>query len=59
MSNQAPLRIVTVRLVLSAPQASDAAGIFDRYASNPEVTQYLGWPRDLGFICKQFAFLFL
>ena len=38
-------RIVTARLVVSRPVAGDAAAIFGRYASDPEVTRFLGWPR--------------
>jgi [ribosomal protein S5]-alanine N-acetyltransferase len=40
-----PERIETARLVLRRPRASDAAAIFARYASDPEVTRWLGWPR--------------
>ena len=35
----------TARLVLRRPVASDAHAIFNRYASDPEVTRYLAWPR--------------
>ena len=35
----------TSRLILRAPEAGDAREIFDRYASDPAVTRYLGWPR--------------
>lgn len=42
---KAPSEMVTSRLVLSRPQAGDARGIFERYAGDPEVTTYLGWPR--------------
>jgi RimJ/RimL family protein N-acetyltransferase len=42
---KAPVRIVTARLVLSQPVAGDADAIFERYASDPEVTRFLGWPR--------------
>ena len=42
---QAPLRVETARLILSAPLAAEADEIFERYASDPEVTRYLGWPR--------------
>jgi len=35
----------TPRLRLRAPAADDARMIFERYASDPEVTRYLGWPR--------------
>jgi RimJ/RimL family protein N-acetyltransferase len=40
-----PESIETVRLTLRRPRASDAPAIFDGYASDPEVTRYLGWPR--------------
>jgi [ribosomal protein S5]-alanine N-acetyltransferase len=35
----------TARLQLRRPAAADAAAIFERYASDPEVTRYLAWPR--------------
>jgi [ribosomal protein S5]-alanine N-acetyltransferase len=38
-------RIETARLLLRRPLASDAETIFTRYASDPEVTRYVGWPR--------------
>jgi RimJ/RimL family protein N-acetyltransferase len=41
----APSRLETDRLVLRRPVASDAAAIFERYSSDPEVTRYLGWRR--------------
>ena len=44
---KAPLQILTTRLQLSMPQAIDAPLIFESYASDPEVTRYLGWPRHL------------
>jgi [ribosomal protein S5]-alanine N-acetyltransferase len=37
--------IVTSRLILRQPVARDAVSIFERYASDPEVTRFLGWPR--------------
>lgn len=40
---EAPPEIITDRLVLSPPTADDATAIFERYASSPEVTRYLGW----------------
>ena len=40
-----PVRIETARLLLVRPQAADAASIFERYASDPDVTRFLGWPR--------------
>jgi ribosomal-protein-alanine N-acetyltransferase len=44
-SDKAPARIETSRLVIRRPLAADADGIFTRYAGDPEVTRYLGWPR--------------
>jgi [ribosomal protein S5]-alanine N-acetyltransferase len=38
-------RIETDRLVLRRPSAADTQAIFARYASDPEVTRYVGWPR--------------
>ncbi len=40
----APPLVETPRLALSAPAAADADAIFARYASDAEVTKYLGWP---------------
>jgi ribosomal-protein-alanine N-acetyltransferase len=37
--------VSTARLRLRAPQICDAEAIFDRYASDPEVVLYVGWPR--------------
>lgn len=42
---KAPQAIVTERLVLRRPAADDVPAIFERYASDVEVTVYLGWPR--------------
>jgi RimJ/RimL family protein N-acetyltransferase len=42
---KAPDEIETARLILRRPQMSDAAAIFAAYASDPEVTRFLGWPR--------------
>jgi len=42
---KAPGYIETERLVLRRPLPADAEAIFDRYASDPDVTRYLGWPR--------------
>jgi ribosomal-protein-alanine N-acetyltransferase len=41
---KAPVQIDTARLILRQPQTSDAARIFERYASDQEVTRFLGWP---------------
>jgi len=40
-----PDRIETRRLLLRPPHIRDAAPMFERYANDPEVTRYLGWPR--------------
>jgi ribosomal-protein-alanine N-acetyltransferase len=41
---KAPSTIQTPRLVLRRPRLEDAAAIFTRYASDVEVTRYVGWP---------------
>ncbi len=40
-----PEFLQTARVTLRRPRRSDAEAIFERYASDPEVTRYLGWPR--------------
>ena len=40
-----PERFETCRLVLRKPRLADAEAVFIRYASDPKVTRYLGWPR--------------
>jgi ribosomal-protein-alanine N-acetyltransferase len=42
---RAPERIETGRLLLRKPAMSDAEAIFSTYASDPEVTAYVGFPR--------------
>ena len=42
---KAPVQIDTERLILRQPMSTDATAIFERYASDAEVTRYLGWPR--------------
>jgi RimJ/RimL family protein N-acetyltransferase len=42
---QPPLELRTDRLILRAPNPGDAEAIFTRYAADPEVTRFLGWPR--------------
>ena len=37
----------TARLVLRRPGSADAEAIFSSYASDPEVTRYLAWPRHV------------
>jgi ribosomal-protein-alanine N-acetyltransferase len=41
----APPVVETSRLVLAAPAPSDAEAVFRRYASDDDVTRYLGWPK--------------
>jgi len=36
--------IETRRLLLRRPRPTDAGAIFARYAADPEVTRYVGWP---------------
>jgi len=61
---KAPERIETARLELRRPTADDADAIFSTYASDPEVTRYVGFPRHetvaatrsfLGFSDSQWA----
>jgi ribosomal-protein-alanine N-acetyltransferase len=42
---RAPERLETARLLLRRPRAEDAEAIFARYASDPEVTRFVGFPR--------------
>jgi RimJ/RimL family protein N-acetyltransferase len=42
---KAPDTIETSRMLLRRPRPFDAAAIFSRYASDPDVTRYVGWPR--------------
>ena len=42
---KAPERVETLRLLLRRPVLADADSIYDRYASDPEVTRFLSWPR--------------
>jgi RimJ/RimL family protein N-acetyltransferase len=42
---KASSRIQTERLLLSPPADRDVQDIFDRFASDPDVTRYLGWPQ--------------
>lgn len=41
---RAAVRVETARLILSPPGPGDVEAIFGRYAGDPEVTRYLGWP---------------
>ena len=40
-----PERFETARLILRKPTPADAEAVFARYASDEQVTRYLGWPR--------------
>jgi ribosomal-protein-alanine N-acetyltransferase len=42
---RAPETIETARLVLQRPTSNDVPAIFTRYASDPNVTRYVAWPR--------------
>ena len=42
---KASREIVTARLLLVEPTSGDAIEVFERYASDREVTRFLGWPR--------------
>jgi RimJ/RimL family protein N-acetyltransferase len=42
---KAPEFFETVRLVLQRPRATDLEAIFVRYASDPDVTRFMAWPR--------------
>ena len=42
---KAPEFFETVRLVLQRPRATDIEAIFTRYASGPDVTHFVAWPR--------------
>lgn len=42
---KAPAELATARLVLCRPRADDALDVFERYASDPDVTRFLGWAR--------------
>ena len=53
---RAPESLETDRLRLRRPVAADADAIFQRYAADPEVTRYLGWPRHRS-IADTHAFL--
>jgi ribosomal-protein-alanine N-acetyltransferase len=41
---KAPESIETPRLLLRRPRAADASAIFERFASDREVTRFVGWP---------------
>jgi [ribosomal protein S5]-alanine N-acetyltransferase len=39
-----PAHLDTERLTLRRPVEQDAQAIFERYAADPDVTRYVGWP---------------
>jgi RimJ/RimL family protein N-acetyltransferase len=43
----APDRLTTARVEYRRPVGADAEEIFRRYASDPDVTRYLAWPRHI------------
>jgi RimJ/RimL family protein N-acetyltransferase len=45
VTKKAPEEFLTARLLLRRPKGSDVKSIFNRYASDPDVARYLGWPR--------------
>jgi RimJ/RimL family protein N-acetyltransferase len=45
MPPSAPDQVETERLLLRRPRAGDAAAILARYAGDPAVTRWVGWPR--------------
>src|SRR5262249_38528998 len=49
-------QVETPRLILRRPKREDAEAIFSRYASDPEVTRLLAWPRHTS-VCATHAFL--
>ena len=53
---RAPDRFQTRRLILRRPRPEDAEAIFSRYASDPDVTRLLSWPRH-GSVDATRAFL--
>ena len=42
---RAPERLETDRLIIRRPTLGDVKAIFATYASDPDVTRYVGWPR--------------
>ncbi len=42
---KAPGQLETTRLILRQPHLRDASEIYERYATDAEVTKFLGWPR--------------
>jgi ribosomal-protein-alanine N-acetyltransferase len=55
---KAPERIETARLRLHRPTANDLDAIFIRYASDPEVTRFVAWPRHTSLVDTRSFFQF-
>ena len=55
---KAPEFFETVRLVLERPRATDLEAIFIRYASDPDVTRFVAWPRHRSFADTKAFFAF-
>ena len=55
---RAPERIETARLLLVRPTAADVEAIFQRYASDPDVTRYVAWPRHTSITDTEFFLKF-
>src|SRR5690348_12855516 len=55
---RAPEKIETARLLLVRPTASDVEAIFQRYASDPDVTRYVAWPRHTSINDTEFFLKF-
>jgi RimJ/RimL family protein N-acetyltransferase len=53
---KAPERVETARLFLQRPRTIDPEAIFRRYASDPDVTRFMAWPRHRSLADTQ-AFL--
>jgi ribosomal-protein-alanine N-acetyltransferase len=55
---KAPETIATARLLLHRPAAHDLQEVFSRYASDPEVTRFVAWPRHRSIADTQTFFQF-
>jgi [ribosomal protein S5]-alanine N-acetyltransferase len=45
-----PEKLETARLVLRRPRPDDAPAVLERYAGDPEVTRFMGWPRHKSLV---------
>jgi ribosomal-protein-alanine N-acetyltransferase len=55
---RAPEKIETDRLVLARPTSADLEAIFSRYASDPDVTRFVAWPRHISTSDTEFFLKF-